>query len=235
MRRSLVLAAAFLAAVFAVCPRLSASQARWQSIPRVIVQPVYTAAAIHERIEGDVGLEALVTREGAASEVRIVESLDRHHGLDDQAVAAARQWQFSPHDNPDPVKFRLALQFRLPADDLEFAKDAVPDTMPGLVKPRVAKAAKPTYPHQAMRAGIQGAVDVQVVIGTLGTVTRARVSSAAWATRSTALDAEATAALVESALAAAKAWVFKPGVLGEWPVAVLSGITVRFSLLSYSD
>jgi protein TonB len=224
-----------IALVLAVSGPAAVAQRSYDPAVKTVIQPIYTPEAIEAKVEGDVGLDVVVAGDGTVSDVRVIRSLDGRFGLDDQAVRAARQWQFAPHGNADPAKFHLTLQFRLPLDDLDFAGGAVLDSTPGLVKPSVVKAAKPTYQSQAMRAGIQGAVDVQVVIGTLGTVTRARVARAAWATKSSALDAQAAAALADSALAAAKAWVFRPGVLGEGPVDVLSGITVQFSLHSFSE
>jgi TonB family protein len=94
----------------------------------------------------------------------------------------------------------------------------------------MVKRVAPIYSSEAMRARIQGAVDVQVVIGTLGTVTRARVVRAAWASERAAPHDRNTMALANNALAAAKAAVFKPGVLGELPVAVLGTITMQFVL-----
>lgn len=65
--------------------------------PRVIaeVKPTYTNDALLHKIQGTVVLELVVTRDGRASQIRVVRSLDPE-GLDDQAVAAAAQWLFEP-------------------------------------------------------------------------------------------------------------------------------------------
>ena len=67
------------------------------SPPRVIVQvqPHYTGDALERRIQGSVLLEVVVTREGRAGQVRVVQSLDPR-GLDEEAIATIRQWQFAP-------------------------------------------------------------------------------------------------------------------------------------------
>ena len=67
------------------------------SPPRVIVQiqPRYTSDALERRIQGSVLLEVVVTREGRAGQVRVVQSLDPR-GLDEEAITTIRQWQFAP-------------------------------------------------------------------------------------------------------------------------------------------
>lgn len=64
--------------------------------PRVIAEmyPTYTTDAVRYRIQGTVGLELVVTREGMPSQIRVIRSLDP--GLDQQAVRAAAQWRFEP-------------------------------------------------------------------------------------------------------------------------------------------
>ena len=59
------------------------------------IKPRYTPEALRRRIEGTVVLEAIVTRDGCASEIRIVKSLDSG-GLDEEAVLAVSQWRFEP-------------------------------------------------------------------------------------------------------------------------------------------
>ncbi len=66
------------------------------SAPRLITQvrPRYTGEALRKNIQGTVVLEAVVTRDGCASQFRVVRSLDP--GLDEEAVAAVGQWRFAP-------------------------------------------------------------------------------------------------------------------------------------------
>jgi len=65
--------------------------------PRLLseVQPVYTNDALARRIQGTVVLEVIVRRDGCASNIRVVRSLDAG-GLDQAAVAAVSQWRFEP-------------------------------------------------------------------------------------------------------------------------------------------
>ena len=64
--------------------------------PRLLreVKADYTEAARQQRIEGDVELEIVITRNGSVGQVRVTRGLGE--GLDQQAVAAVRQWQFAP-------------------------------------------------------------------------------------------------------------------------------------------
>jgi TonB family protein len=67
------------------------------SAPRLIkeVRPKYTNEALVNKIQGAVVLEAVVTGDGYASQIRVVRSLDAG-GLDEEAVAAVAQWRFEP-------------------------------------------------------------------------------------------------------------------------------------------
>src|SRR5689334_9323971 len=60
------------------------------------VEPEYTQAARDAGIEGMVVLEAVIDTSGKVVNTRVVKSLDPKYGLDDQAVAAAKQWTFHP-------------------------------------------------------------------------------------------------------------------------------------------
>lgn len=65
--------------------------------PRLIkeVRPRYSSEAMTNKIQGTVLLEAIVTRDGWATQIRVVRSLDAE-GLDREAVAAVAQWRFEP-------------------------------------------------------------------------------------------------------------------------------------------
>jgi TonB family protein len=59
-------------------------------------KPGYTADAMRAKIQGTVELEAIVLIDGSVGEVRVVRSLDKEYGLDEQAVKALKQWRFKP-------------------------------------------------------------------------------------------------------------------------------------------
>jgi protein TonB len=88
------------------------------SWPRLIrdVRPAYTADAMRARITGSVGLSCVVDRDGSVRDCRLTRSLDRRHGLDDQALRAARLWKFLParrRDEPVPVRVTIDMDFSL--------------------------------------------------------------------------------------------------------------------------
>ncbi len=58
------------------------------------VRPSYTEEARKRAVEGDVVLEIVVRRDGTVGDVRVLRALGS--GLDQRAIAAVRQWRFSP-------------------------------------------------------------------------------------------------------------------------------------------
>ena len=86
--------------------------------PRLLreVAPEYTAEAMRARIQGTVWLEVVVLPDGTVGDVTVTKSLDRVFGLDEQAIAAARQWRFAPgtrFGEPVAVLVSLELFFNL--------------------------------------------------------------------------------------------------------------------------
>ena len=64
--------------------------------PTKQVKAEYTTEAMQNRIEGKVGLDVVVLAEGTVGDVKVSESLDTVYGLDKNAVAAMKQWEFKP-------------------------------------------------------------------------------------------------------------------------------------------
>ena len=65
-------------------------------------------------LEGELLLAMVVTADGTVTDVRVIRRLGA--GLDERAVAAAQQWQFSPalrHGTPVAVLVEVAVEFRL--------------------------------------------------------------------------------------------------------------------------
>jgi TonB family protein len=78
------------------------------------VKPLYTEAARHRGIQGDVLLEIVVRRDGSVGDVRVLQGLG--DGLDARAIDAVRQWQFRParrFGTPVDVLVEVAMEFRL--------------------------------------------------------------------------------------------------------------------------
>lgn len=79
------------------------------------VKPKYTAEAMRQRIQGTVGLEVVVSRDGIPVALRVTRSLDPG-GLDEEAIVAARQWRFTPGrvgDTPVDVLVTILLDFNV--------------------------------------------------------------------------------------------------------------------------
>ncbi len=78
------------------------------------VKPRYTVAAMRQQIQGQVGLEVVVSREGIPVAIRVTRSLEP--GLDEEAVIAAREWRFTPArvgDLPVDVIVTILLDFNI--------------------------------------------------------------------------------------------------------------------------
>jgi TonB family protein len=90
----------------------------------------------------------------------------------------------------------------------------------GVSDPVVLKEVRPNYTSEAMRAKIQGLVELEAVVEPNGTISQVRVTKSL--DRQFGLDAEA--------ILAAKKWLFKPGYLAGKPVPVLITLILEFRL-----
>ena len=88
--------------------------------PRLVqqVKPNYTAAAMREKIQGIVTLDAVVKTDGSVGEVRVAKSLDRENGLDDEAINCVKKWRFKPASRKSdgvliPVVVQIDMSFSL--------------------------------------------------------------------------------------------------------------------------
>ena len=83
-------------------------------VPILRASPKYTIEAMHARIQGVAIVECVVLPDGTVGDARIVRSLDRRFGLDEEALAAARRWRFRPgrlNDKPVAVMVTIELMF----------------------------------------------------------------------------------------------------------------------------
>ena len=200
-------------------------------------KPQYTDDALRQKIEGIVELEVVVLSDGTVGPVRIVKSLDKEYGLDNEAVRAARQWVFKPgqlHGANVAVIVPMQLEFRSrtasaatpknvgrlrPLAD-EFANGAYFGSSAGIGAPRPTREVTPTYTPEGLQAKIQGQVDLEMIVTPDGTVGKARIVR----------SLDTTYGLDEQALTAAKQWTFLPGTLDGKPVPVLIYITLEFKI-----
>jgi protein TonB len=78
--------------------------------------PKYTSQAMREKIQGSVELNVVVQADGTIGEIRVTKSLDKEFGLDQEAVAAVKQFTFSPATlNGDfvPAIAQVRVEFRI--------------------------------------------------------------------------------------------------------------------------
>jgi TonB family protein len=78
--------------------------------------PSYTAEAMRARLQGVVILNCVVRPDGRCSDIRVLKSLDMIFGLDQQAIASAREWRFRPGTRmgePVPVLVTLEIGFTI--------------------------------------------------------------------------------------------------------------------------
>ena len=80
------------------------------------VRPNYTTDALRLKIQGTVMLEVVVGRDGVPTAIRVTRSLDAANGLDKEAIAAVREWRFTPGrvgDRPVDVLVTIFVDFRI--------------------------------------------------------------------------------------------------------------------------
>jgi len=187
------------------------------------VRPVYPPDAQAARVSGTVILEIRVGTDGSVENAQILRSIPL---LDQAAVEAVTQWRFTPtllNGRAVPVIMTVTMNFVLEASDVvrEVSPAARVEAIPaepvittgGIRTPRaleatevvperrrspqVIKEVKPVYTIEALKAGVEGLVEMKVTIDTDGRVSDARV------VRSVPM-------LDESALAAVRQWEFTP-------------------------
>lgn len=86
--------------------------------PRLIreAKPAYTRAAKEAKIKGVVSMEVVILADGKVGDVRVVRSLDKTYGLDDEAVKTVKKWLFSPGKKDGvavPVLVEIEMTFSL--------------------------------------------------------------------------------------------------------------------------
>jgi len=79
-------------------------------------RPNYTAEALGRGIHGVVWVEVVVMPDGKVGKAAVTRSLDKVYGLDQEALKAARKWQFKPGRRfgaPVPVRVTIELTFAI--------------------------------------------------------------------------------------------------------------------------
>jgi TonB family protein len=186
------------------------------------VRPVYPPDAQAAKVTGLVIVEARIGADGSVEDAHVLRSVPL---LDQAAIDAVMQWRFRPtllNGKAVPVIMTVTVNFTLqnppeqpPAlapngDGTRSSRPSPPERQepPVPVKqesrvllrdesPVVVRDVKPRYTREAMDAGVQGAVELQVVIGTDGHVIEAKVLTG-------------HPMLHEPALNAVRQWEFRP-------------------------
>jgi TonB family protein len=180
------------------------------------VSPVYPAAAVAARVQGIVIVEATIGVNGRVIETRVLRSIPL---LDDAAVAAVGQWEYTPtllNGVPVPVLLTVTVNFqlenpadvRIPVNALRAGKD--------VRAPRKLKNVDPLYPPAARAAGVHGDVLLDILIGSGGQVLGSRILRS-----SPLLDQAARNAVAQ--------WRYEPTLRDGVAVPVVMTVAVSFT------
>jgi TonB family protein len=194
-------------------------------VPRKLkdVRPIPPLDAQTAGAQGVVVLDATIDPDGKVSNTRVVRSVPL---LDAAAVAAVRQWEFTPtviNGRAVPVIMTVTVGFTPQDGSASPAAAPPPSATPAIQPirggppPAALKRVNASYPAEAMRAGVQGAVAVEVTIDPHGKVSDAKVA------RSIPL-------LDSAAIAAARQWEFTPTIVDGKPVSVIATIELTFNM-----
>ena len=193
------------------------------------VRPRFPSEAQTTSPKGAVVLDATIDPDGRVSNARVVRSIPL---LDAAAVAAVQQWEFTPtviDGRAVPVIMTVTVNFTLPDAPSTLPSPATHSTPPdlsaiqavrvgsGVAAPKVMKRVNASYTTDAIRAGVQGAVALDVTIDPMGKVSDATV------VRSIPL-------LDAAAVAAARQWEFAPTLIDGKPATIIATIELTFSL-----
>jgi TonB family protein len=191
------------------------------------VNPEYPEQAKLEGIEGSIKLTITVNEEGNVYEIKT--DPENNPILEKAAIDAVKKWKYNPillNAKPVPVIATATVVFSL--------KDATPpgqaQKAPSEIKVPKSKPLKivsegekwihtvqPVYPEEAIKAGIQGQVLLEVTINEEGLVYDVRV-------------VQGHPLLAKAAVAAVKQWQCKPTLLNNEPVPSIIEQTVIFHL-----
>ena len=184
-------------------------------------QPVYPEMAKAAGIEGAVVVEVTLDEQGYVISARAVSG---HPLLREAAVEAARGWRFSPTTLEGAavkvigtLTFNFKLTRRPAPEEVEPSEVEAPPigvTTEKLYE-RQLVGSIPDYPAEAERAGVEGMVQVRVVVSADGQVVRADAISG-------------PEALHEASVRAAERWRFRPIVVDGKALVVESDMYFRF-------
>jgi bla regulator protein BlaR1 len=178
--------------------------------------PFLRESHLRERVD-------LLLKEVPMSRVRTV----AHVGLTAAAIVLAVSWAASA----------VPLQTTKPA--APEGKITIADDVTAPAEPKLVYRAKPAYPADAKKEGVQGLFVIDVVIGKDGAIKDAHVVASAPTPerlkelepkKGTPAATEGDKRLAEAALTAVKQWQYAPILVGGKPVEFKATVTVNFRL-----
>jgi TonB family protein len=203
------------------------------------VAPVYPPLARQARIQGTVMLNAVIGKDGAILDLKLVSG---HPMLAPAAMEAVRQWRYKPYlleGTAVEVETNIQVNFALredppaqlpldsdgkPSPDLGPAPSSAGGEAPqrvrvsqGVSTGLLVYRVQPVYPEKARRAYIQGTVLLQAVISKEGRIVDLKLISG-------------PKELAPSAIGAVQQWRYRPYMLMGKPVEVETTVQVNFQL-----
>jgi len=198
------------------------------------VEPVYPALARQARISGIVSLTIVIGTDGRVSNIKVVRG---HPLLVQSALDAVKQWVFGTQ--AAPTQYFVDVPFRLSNS----ATPAAAGVLGGTIQPgpagnlpsspppsptririggnvqmaKLIRHVEPEYPDAARAAGLEGTVQLQLVIAKDGNPLSVSVL-------------EGNPVLAAAALNAVKQWVYQPTLLNGQPIEVETTVEVPFKL-----
>ena len=199
-----------------------------ESVPNHIVRPPqaisytypsYTDEARRLGIEGIVTVEAEFDINGNFQILRIVRGIG--FGLDENALAALRDWRFLPAQR-NGARVRVVAQidigFNRPNDVAKELWDSAVPIGAGVSPPSIVTRVSPQNPPEARAEGLQGTVVLKAVVLEDGSI------------QVVGLTQGLGSGLDENAIRALEQWTFRPGTREDKPVKVRLNVEISFSL-----
>ena len=171
------------------------------------VEPVYPPEAIRAGVQGEVVLETVI---GADGHVKSAQPISGNPLLAEAARAAAMQYVYRSQEGAE-IGSTATVVFRLPAAAAR---------RPSIQEPVVIYKREAQYSEEARKAGVNGEVELDLLVGEFGVPADIRVVK----TSSPLLN--------DSAVEAVRQWRFKPAMLNGVPVERRATAAVSFNLLS---
>jgi TonB family protein len=136
--------------------------------------------------------------------------------LVDSAVTSVKQWRYDPPAEA-PLTFSISIRYGDEPEQMAFSpKEDTALRVGGEIKaPLKIKDVRPLYPPDALAAGIEGTVILEIKLDTQGRVAEAHVI-------------KSIPALDQAALDAVRQWEFQPPLLNGQPTAVMMTTTISF-------